>query len=258
LSRDGARLVLGYPDGSLRRWDLANRRSADPAWRPSACGLVALSWSDDGRRLAVVDRAGQVMLLDESGTLVPLGPAGRPAVRSMPGVRTLALSGDGRRIAVGGVSSERGDRPWLRVLDLGKAGELEFSGTLHVANALAFSRDGQLLFSGDRGGRVRLWNARTGQPMSKPLAAHDGDVVAVLPLDDGSGFLSTAAASFMRSWPTQPQSWPKLMCDKLDSNPSRKQWREWVSSQIDYRCICPGLAVAADEPGVPAPQRCPG
>jgi WD40 repeat protein len=176
----------------------------------------------------------------------------------MPGARALALSSDGKRIAVSGVSSERGDRPWLRMLDIGKSGELEFSGTLHVDGALAFSRDGQLLFSGNRAGKVRLWNAHTGQPISKPLGAHDAEVVAVVPLDDGSGFVSTASSSFTRSWPAQPQSWPKLMCEKLDSNPSRKQWRDWVSTQIDYRCVCPGLAIAADGPGSSAEQRCPG
>jgi WD40 repeat protein len=173
-------------------------------------------------------------------------------------VEVLALGSDGRRVAVSGVSSERGDRPWLRVLDIGKPGELEFTGKLHADSALGFSRDGQLLFSGNRAGKVRLWDARSGRPMSKPLAAHDAEVVAVVPLDDGSGFVSTASASFTRSWPTQPQSWHKLMCEKLDSNPSRKQWREWVSTQVDYRCVCPSLAIAADGPSAPTPQRCPG
>jgi WD40 repeat protein len=258
LSRDGARLALAYPDGSLRRWDMATLRPLGPAWRPSSCGLLAVGWSDDGQRLAAVDRAGHVMLLDAAGALLPLGPAGQPAYRTMPGARALALAGDGRRIALSGVSSERGDRPWLRVLDVGKADALEFAGTLQADSALAFSPDGQWLFSGNRGGKVRLWNARTGQPMSKPLAAHEAEVAAVVPLDDGSGFVSLSPASFGRFWPTQPQSWPKLMCEKLQSNPSRRQWREWVSSQIDYRCVCPGLAIAADAPASLAPQSCPG
>jgi WD40 repeat protein len=257
LSRDGTLLALGYADGSLRRWDLAARRALGPVWRPSDCGLVALAWSDDGRRLGGIDRAGQLVLLDERGGLLPLNPAGGPAQRNMAGARTLALNADGTHIAIGGVSSERGDRPWLRTLQAGKPGALEFAGKLQADSALAFSRDGQWLFSGDRSGKVRLWNARTGLPVSKPLPAHPGEVAAVLPLADGSGFVSVDQGSFPRAWPAQPAAWPGLLCQKLQANPSRRQWREWVSAGIDYRCVCPGLPIAADEPGAPAVQRCP-
>ena len=36
------------------------------------------------------------------------------------------------------------------------------------------------------------------------------------------------------------------LCDKLSSNMSHKQWREWVSPGIDYIAVCRGLPVAAD------------
>jgi WD40 repeat protein len=257
LSRDGKLLALGYRDGSMRRWDLAARRALGPTWRPSDCGLVALAWSDDGRRLGGIDRAGQLLLLDERGGLLPLNPPGQPAVRTLAGARVLALNADGTRIAISGVSSERGDKPWLRLVETGRPGALEFAGKLNVDSALAFSRDGQWLFSGDRAGKVRLWNPRSGQPLSKPLPAHPGEVAAVLALADGSGFVSAAQGSFPRIWPAQPGTWPAQLCQQLQANPSRKQWREWVSAGIDYRCVCPGLPIAADEPGAPAVQRCP-
>lgn len=255
LTRDGAWLALGYADGSVQRWDLAARRLIEPLWRPSGCALRALAWSHDGRRLGVADRAGQLLLLDDSGRL--LAAAGSPVLRVLPGAQVLALNADGTRMAVSGLDIERGDRPWLRLLEPGKAGMLEFSGKLQSDSALAFSGDAQWLFSGSRSGKVRLWNARTGQPVSKPLDAHGAEVTAVVALADDSGFASAAPGSFVRSWPTQPGHWAALLCAKLEANPSRKQWREWVAAGIDYRCACPGLPIAADEPGGrPAPS-CP-
>ena len=34
------------------------------------------------------------------------------------------------------------------------------------------------------------------------------------------------------------------MCAKLNQNMSHKEWREWVSPDIDYMKVCPDLPVA--------------
>jgi hypothetical protein len=39
---------------------------------------------------------------------------------------------------------------------------------------------------------------------------------------------------------------PDMLCAKLTTNMSRKQWREWVSPDIDYIKTCPDLPVAPD------------
>ena len=36
------------------------------------------------------------------------------------------------------------------------------------------------------------------------------------------------------------------MCAKLPTNMSRQQWRDWVSPDIDYDEVCPGLPVPDD------------
>ena len=46
-------------------------------------------------------------------------------------------------------------------------------------------------------------------------------------------------------WPG-PAAWPDLLCTKLTRNMSRAQWREWVSPDIDYIELCPGLPVVAE------------
>ena len=49
----------------------------------------------------------------------------------------------------------------------------------------------------------------------------------------------------MRVWPGPPL-WPALLCDKLTTNMSHKQWRDWVSPDIDYIKGCPDLPIAPD------------
>jgi len=34
-----------------------------------------------------------------------------------------------------------------------------------------------------------------------------------------------------------------MLCDKLTTNMSHQQWRDWVSPDIDYVTLCPGLPV---------------
>jgi hypothetical protein len=38
------------------------------------------------------------------------------------------------------------------------------------------------------------------------------------------------------------------LCEKLTTNMSRKQWREWVSPEIEYVPACPELPIPDDEP----------
>jgi hypothetical protein len=48
-----------------------------------------------------------------------------------------------------------------------------------------------------------------------------------------------------RVWPG-PAAWPDLLCAKLTTNMSHKQWDEWVSPDIDYIQVCPDLPIAPD------------
>jgi WD40 repeat protein len=40
---------------------------------------------------------------------------------------------------------------------------------------------------------------------------------------------------------------PDELCKKLTHNMSREEWREWVSSEIDYIEQCPGLPIPPNE-----------
>jgi WD40 repeat protein len=60
---------------------------------------------------------------------------------------------------------------------------------------------------------------------------------------DGTRIVSGSSDNTVRLWPTYPDP-ASALCFKLTTDMSDKQWREWVSPDIDYIMACPDLPVA--------------
>lgn len=250
-SGDGRWLVSAHQDGTLRWWD-AQLGRATAAVQASDCALRGVARSADGQRIATVNAEGELLVFDAAGRLL-----GRRALPELAEDPVLALSTDGRWLA-----AATGGERWQLLLDLtaAPAAPQRFHDVVDAPASLAFSADGEHLVSGSQGGLVQVWNRRELRPLSTPVRAHAESVAALSFSADGNRFYSVGRSGTVRSWPA-PNSWVRLMCDKLDSNLSRKQWREWVSSEMGYRCSCPGLPIAADDAAATRPAgscRAPG
>ena len=60
---------------------------------------------------------------------------------------------------------------------------------------------------------------------------------------DGTRLASGGYDNTVRLWPAFPNA-ASALCAKLTTNMNHQQWNAWVSPDIDYITVCPGLPPA--------------
>ena len=114
----------------------------------------------------------------------------------------LALSPDGRRLAVGGQfhRSDRTAGSAVRVYDF-ISGKMEalLRGHEDVVFALAFAPDGKHLLSGSGDKTAIIWDITTGQPIHR-LSGHAKDIKSVAFANDGSRVVTGSEDRTLRLW----------------------------------------------------------
>jgi WD40 repeat protein len=243
-SGDGRIIAAGQrSSGTVQLWEVATGKAVrqpitidtrnDPVKQEA---LLALTFSPDGHRLGGAYKGGpRLWNIDsahaEDALMVD------PANRVNP-IMSVAFSGDGDTLVAGSFES-------VELWDSANRKQLPRSplrGHDGLVASVAFGV-GHQLASGGVDATLRLWDTATGKPTASPVVEPDSVVSVAISPDgrlvasanaDGSLLLSPAIADTAQ------------LCDKLGSNMSHKQWRDWVSPGVDYVELCPGLPVAAD------------
>jgi WD40 repeat protein len=238
FSPDGNRIVSGSFDKTVRLWDATTGEPIGTPFTAHSGPVGCVAFSPDGRHI-VSGSDDNTLRLWDGGTGELLG---EPLTGHTNDVLSVAFSPDGRRIA----SSSRDHT--VRIWDSSTFRPLgsPLIGHGESVNSVAFSPDGQRIASGSLDTTVRLWHAHTGTLLGPPLTGHSKSVDSVAFSPDGRRVVSGSVDTTLRLWPADAR--PEDLCTKLTQNITRNQWREWVSPDIPYMEICPGLPIPPDEP----------
>ncbi|WP_319454892.1 MULTISPECIES: TIR domain-containing protein [unclassified Mycobacterium] len=235
FSPDGSRLATASFDHTVRLWDVHARAQVGDPLRGHTNSVTDVVFSPDGQRLASAS-ADETMRLWDSKTGLPVGA---PMTGHTGTVRGVAFSPDGRLLA--STSYDTTVRLWNA--DTGQPIGAPMTGHTRETVGVAFSPDGHRVATASADQTVRLWNADTVQALGV-LTGHTDRVRDVAFSPDGRRL---ASASYDKTVLISPAvAEPKMLCDKLTANLSHKQWQEWISPELPYVTLCPGLPIPVD------------
>jgi len=166
LTPDDNRLAMGIDDGTVKLWDVPNRR-LESTMKVHPGPVWATSISSDGQLLVTGHDDGTVHVWD------PKTEKEISSFKAQGPVRSLEFERQGHRVAVGTRTGQVG--VWNA--DSG-AREISMNGHEGIVMDVSFSPDGTLLGSAGGDKTARLWNVENGRERTK-LEGHIGGVNSI-------------------------------------------------------------------------------
>jgi RNA polymerase sigma factor (sigma-70 family) len=165
-----------WPNSTIKLWDPRTGELKLALGEEEHTYVAAIAFSADGKTAAVSTskhHQDPLKFVTEVRVLDARTWALKHKVEASGFASALAFSPDGRRLALGGRSRRAADGSFVKLWDVRQAKVIGGTeerqepplplGAGGRVTCLAFSRDGKLLAAGDENGKVRTFDARTGE-----------------------------------------------------------------------------------------------
>ncbi|MGH9312913.1 MAG: WD40 repeat domain-containing protein [Vicinamibacterales bacterium] len=161
FSRDGRRLLTAATGAgeNIKVWDSATGHLVWAARHD--IGVAAALWSADGSTVFTGGFDQWIRAWNGSS-----GASEPPAIKMVGGISSVGVTGDGARLLSGTAAGD------VRLVDLAHGGQvISAMGHTGFVYQSRFSPDGSLALTNAWDRTVRLWDGRTGEPLSPSLPA---------------------------------------------------------------------------------------
>jgi WD40 repeat protein len=193
-SPDDTQLIATSEAGVVRIWsvpsDIPARFTPDDTLAAHEGRVNGAIWNSTGDQLATIGDDGVLSLWTaaDHASVLQLGGLHNASITSVawgPGPVSIATGGCDGSVALIDVASQRVTQ--------------QLTGHHGCVSGLAFSVDGQYLWSADTTGRLRVWDLATYAVVAERENLHAGRINALI-ATDGARFVTTGADGILQIW----------------------------------------------------------
>ncbi|KAJ8689353.1 hypothetical protein PTI98_013379 [Pleurotus ostreatus] len=192
FSPDGAQIVSGSHDKTIRIWDAATGQQVGDVFTGHEHRVNSVVFSPDGPQIVSGSDDDTIRIWD-AATRQQVGDA---LTGHEHGVNSVAVLPDGAQIVSGSYDKT------IRIWDAATGQQVgdALTGHEHGVNSVAVLPDGAQIVSGSYDKTIRIWDAATRQQVGDALTGHEHGVNSVAVSPNGAQIVSGSYDKTIRIW----------------------------------------------------------